>query len=163
MGEVETGSVADRRAVRFASPEEALRDAEMLAAAEEAGRVRCVGNWTVGQALGHIAAWIEYSFDGYPLTAPSEMAERARPLLRTRVLDGHLRAGFRVPGVEGGTAGIERVSAREGLGRLRRAWERLGRESPGREHPFFGAMERAEWVKLQLRHSELHQSFFHVE
>ena len=36
--------------------------------------LRCAGNWTAGQTFGHLAVWIECSYDGYPFRAPAEMA-----------------------------------------------------------------------------------------
>jgi hypothetical protein len=159
--QIDTGKMSDRRAVKFASPREALADADVIAAAEWAGKLRRTGNWTTGQTFGHLAAWIDYSFDGYPLIAPPEMAAKARAALRTRVLDGRMMPGFHIPGVEGGTAGIEEFTLDEGLTRLRRAWRRIEGACPTKEHAFFGPMTHEEWIKLQLRHSELHHSFLH--
>ena len=47
---------------------------EQLAAAEREGRLRSVGNWTLGQTLGHLAAWADYSYDGVPLKVPLSSA-----------------------------------------------------------------------------------------
>jgi hypothetical protein len=153
-------STPDRRPLRFATPAEALADAERLAAADRAGTLRRAGEWTAGQCLGHLAAWIDYAFDGYPFTAPPEMAARARERLPL-VLEKGMTAGVRIPGVEGGTTGTDDLPADEGLARLRRAWARLEASPPPREHAFFGPLTHAQWVQLNLRHSELHQGWLH--
>jgi hypothetical protein len=46
-------ATAKRRKLRFASIDDALIEAERLVAAEREGRLDCVGNWKLGQALGH--------------------------------------------------------------------------------------------------------------
>ena len=49
---VNTGKVADRRVLRFESIDQVLAEVDRLAAAERAGRLRRLGDWTLGQALG---------------------------------------------------------------------------------------------------------------
>ncbi len=151
-----------RRTLRFAGPAEDLADAESIVAADRAGRLRRTGNWTAGQALGHIAAWIDFAFDGYPLTVAPEAALIARQFL-PRILEQGMQAGYRFAGVEDGTYGITKYPADEGLDRLRRAWARLEKQIPPREHAFFGPMTHEQWIQQNLRHAELHQSFFHPE
>jgi hypothetical protein len=49
----------------------------------------------------------------------------------------------------------------QALGEMRAAFERLAKQTPTTPNPIFGAMTHDEWVKLNLRHAELHLSFFH--
>ena len=158
---VDTSSVPGRRSLRFNTPADALADAERLAAAHKAGSVTRLGNWSLGQALGHVAAWIDYAYDGYPFTPPPEMAARARGFL-PRVLEGGMTPGFKIASVEGGTAGILDMDSAIALSRLHRAWARLSASPPTAPagHAFFGPMTHEQWIALNLRHSELHQSFF---
>ena len=67
---VDTGKVAGRRMLRFESPGQIMAEVDRLVEAERAGRLRRLGNWTLGQTLGHLAAWAEYSYTGAPLKAP---------------------------------------------------------------------------------------------
>lgn len=157
---VETKHVKDRRMLHFASIEESLRDAEMLVAAEREGRLVAMGNWTLGQALGHVAGWIGYALDGYPSDLrPAWYMKIVAKLFKRRLMRG-LPAGMRLPGVEGGTKSIESLSAQEGLARLKGAWERLGKTAPTIENPLLGPLGHDEWIAMNLRHAELHQGFF---
>jgi hypothetical protein len=47
-----------RRPLHFNHLDEALGDADNLAAANARGELRCVGNWMGGQILGRVAAWV---------------------------------------------------------------------------------------------------------
>lgn len=162
MEQPSTPQVPQRRAIRFETIDEAIAEARRIAAAEREGRVRRTGAWTVGQNFGHVAAWIGYCFDGYPIAAPEEMIARARARLAV-VLEKGMLGGVRIAGVEGGTAGIEEMSLEEGLTRLVAGFERLQRETPTQAHVVFGELSREDWVKLHLRHAELHFSYLHVQ
>ncbi|CAN5701716.1 hypothetical protein BH11PLA1_BH11PLA1_08540 [soil metagenome] len=150
---------AARRTIRFISSAQALADAATLAAADSAGTLSQTGNWSLGQALNHVAAWMTFALDGYPVAAPPELAARARAA-RTRAFGQGLMAGFSIPGVPGGTAASAPCATACALAALQSAWARFERETPCHPHPFFGDLTPDEWLALQLRHSELHQSFF---
>lgn len=146
-----------RRRITFATPGEALDDAEAIVAADGAGTLRRCGAWTAGQSLGHIAAWIDYAFDGYPFTVDPADAAASRARLGV-VLASGLKPGVRLPGATWGTFGIDDLPAPEALARLRAAWARLVRAEPTRAHAFFGELTHPQWIALNLRHAELHQS-----
>jgi hypothetical protein len=67
-----------------------------------------------------------------------------------------------LPGVPGGTFGIEMLGTDKGLGAMRAAFQRLAKQAPTRPNVIFGSMSHADWLKLNLRHAELHLSFFHA-
>ena len=64
--QVDTTKVTNRRAVHFASLDELLADAERLVQLDAQGKVRPLGNMSLGQALGHLALWMKASIDGIP-------------------------------------------------------------------------------------------------
>ena len=161
-GQVETGRVADRRPLRFARLDDVLADAEALATAERAGRLRRSGNWTLGQTLGHIAGWVGLSFDGMPFKPPFFIRWMLRPMKR-RFLFGSMPPGRRIPRVEGGTLSTDVMPTEEGLTRLRQAFARLQAGPPSLPHMLFGRLTHEEWINAHLRHAELHLSFFRVE
>jgi Protein of unknown function (DUF1569) len=162
--EINTKKVRDRRALRFATVDDVLRDAELLAEAARRGTLRATGNWTLGQALAHLATWVNMPFDGYPeMRRPKWWMRPLRPLMRWWLVNKGFPPGVRIEGVEGGTFGIEPCEIDEGLGRLRAALGRLAREATTKTSPVFGPMAREEWVKFHLRHAELHLSFFHPQ
>jgi hypothetical protein len=151
-----------RRVLRFETLSEAIAEGERIAAAERIGRLTRKGNWRAGQALGHLATWIDFGFDGYPMTAAPEAAAKARARMPVALREG-LFAGIHLPGVPGGTAGTDVLPADEGMRRFRGACKRLERETPTHGHPYFGLLTRDEWFLLHLRHSELHLSYLHPE
>jgi hypothetical protein len=158
---VNTAKVVGRRELRFTTFSEVIADAERLAAAESAGTLKRLGNWTLGQAFNHIATWINFPFEGYPLqlTPPLWVKVMGR-LMKKRLLAGGLRPGFRIPKIEGGTLGIEPISTADGLAKLRAAVARLDSTMPRVPNPVFGAISHDEWKKLHLGHAALHFSFY---
>lgn len=164
MAAIETKHVQGRRVLHFASIDDAVRDARAIAAAEADGKLRALGNWTPGQSFGHIAGWINYAFDGYPADVgnPPWFVRLVMKFMKKRMLRG-MPAGVRIPRVPGGTRSIDPMATDEGLTLLTRAWQRLGSGAPTRPSPLFGPMTHEEWIALNLRHAELHQSFFLIE
>jgi hypothetical protein len=157
-----TKKVRDRRALRFNSLEEVLRDAELLAEAARGGMLRATGNWSLGQTLAHLATWVNMPFDGYPeMHPPAWWMQLLRPVITKWLVHKGFPAGVRIAGVEGGTFGIEPCERDEGLARLRSAYRRLADKVPTQTSPVFGSLTHEEWIKFHLRHAELHLSFFH--
>jgi len=159
---VDTKHVAGRRSLRFERIDDALADAEAMATAEREGRLRRVGNWTLGQILGHLATWVAYAYDGVPVTPPLLIRWIMRPM-KKRFLYKGMPAGVHIPKTPGGTSGTDVLPLEEGLNRYRAACARLKAEAPQRRHPIFGQMTHAEWIAGQLRHGELHLSFVRAE
>ena len=158
MGLVDTGKVSESRKLRFESIDEVLAEVDRLAEAERAGRLRRLGNWTLGQVLGHLAAWAEYSYTGTPLKVPFFIKWILR-LRKRKFLYGTMRAGVKIPGVNGGTLATQPMSLDEALGRMRRVMERLKSEAPTAPNSIFGPLTHEEWIAINLRHAELHLGF----
>lgn len=161
-GTVNTKHVTDRRTLRFSTPDEAIADARALVAAELAGTLRRTGNWTLGQTFTHIAAFLNYPFDGYPPELrPPWFVKLGMKFMKRRFLYKGLPSGFRIPGIAAGTVGMENVPSAEGLARLEKAWARMKAGKPSRPNPIFGDISHEEWLAINLRHAELHQGFAH--
>jgi len=156
---VDTGRVSGCRTLRFASLDELWADVERLAAADRAGTLKRRGNWTLGQALGHLATWGQFAFDGTPLQPPWFIKLILR-MRKKRYLHEGMPRGVRIPKVEGGTLGTEPLALDDGLSRYRAVIDRLRRETPSKPNVIFGPLTHEEWIALQLRHAELHLSFF---
>jgi hypothetical protein len=157
---IDTTKVTDRRVVLLRSLSDLRAEAQRMAAADRAGRMRTTGNWTTGQCLHHLAVWMNAAFDGPPGGRPPLLLRLVGPLMKPMVLRG-LRPGMRIPRVEGGTYGIEVVSTDSGERELLAAIERMERGTPPDRSPVFGRMSKEDWISLHLRHAELHCSFFH--
>ncbi len=153
-------TTATRRPLRFATIDELLGEIDRIVAAEHEGRLRTTGNWTPGQILGHVAAWGEYGYDGYPLQRPPWFI---RVLLRWQVkkyLRQGMPSGVRIPRAPEGTYGTVALPTEEGAGRLRRALQRLQAGEPAKyDSPAFGPMSHEDRIQLNLRHAELHLGF----
>lgn len=157
---IDTAKVADRRTLRYRSIEELLADIDKIVAADGAGTLRRTGNWTAGQIFGHLATWICYGWEGYPMKPPwfiSFILHRKK----TKYLRDGLPSGVRIPRVEGGTTGTEVLSTHEGATRLRHAVARLQSGEPCKHDSAFGPMPHEERIQFNLRHAELHLSFLH--
>ena len=157
-GAADRAKGAGRRALRFESIDQMMAEVDRLVEAERAGLLRSVGNWTLGQALNHLAVWAGYSYTGVPLKLPFYVRWFLR-LRKRKILYGAMRPGVRVPGVEGGTLATEPVPVDEALGRLRRVMNRLKTEAPTIPDTRFGWLTRDEAIAINLRHAELHLGF----
>ena len=159
---VDSRKVKDRRHPRFNDVDEAIRDAQALAQAERQGTLRAVGNWELGQAVGHVAYWARAPFEGYPpMRRPPWLLRVITALLKRRLLTHGFPAGVRIPGTPEGTFGLDRMPTDQALEELRAAFARLASQPPPGENPVFGPLSHDEWIKLNLRHAELHFGFFH--
>jgi hypothetical protein len=155
---VDTGRAKGRRSLRFESIDQVLAEVDRLVQADRAGRLRRLGNWTLGQTLGHLATWAEYAYTGAPLKPPFFIRWILR-LRKQKFIWGPMRAGVWIPRVAGGTLGTDPVPLEEGLGRLRRVLGRLQSEAPTAPHLIFGQLTHEESIAINLRHAELHLSF----
>ncbi len=155
---LDTTKVQNRRTLRFSSLDEMLAEARALAAAPN---LKQIGNWTLGQALNHMAAWIDYPYLGYPpdLIIPEEMKANARAI-KHKLMHEPFTPGEKVPGPSAGTFATEVVPTHIALPSLESAVKRLRAGDPPIPDPAFGKLTAHEWTLMHLRHAELHLSFF---
>ena len=153
---VKTGSVKERRTVRYESLDELLAEAEALTGTN----FKLSGNWTLGQILKHIALVLEASIDGGLAPVPVPIKIVAKLLMRNKFLNGSIPAGFKIP-----SSGRDKfepsadVTTEDALEHLRRGVERCKSEDKRAPHPVFGDLTPDEWNRFNLRHAELHLSF----
>ncbi len=149
-----------RRRLRFNSIAEALAEADRLVVADRAGKLTCVGKWTLGQAIGHLATWAEFAFDGYPLEVQAPLPVRLLlRLFRPVILRNGMTTGVKIGKLPGGTLGLELIETEPALERLRVVFGKLEKASPQIANPAFGIMTHEQWIQLNLRHAELHLGF----
>ncbi len=150
---------ATRRLLRFETIDDVLADIDQLVAAAHAGTLQQLGNWKPGQVFAHVAAWIEYGYDGYPMKTSWFIRMLLRMMLPGLLKNG-LKPGAKIPGVPGGTTGQDDQPIDEAAQRLKKAFLRLkSDEHCPYDSPGFGAMSHADRIRLNLRHAELHMSF----
>jgi hypothetical protein len=152
---VNTRKVSGRRKLRYDSYQDLLNDAERLAVSN----VRTLGNWSLGQVLGHLARAMELSIDGTDFKASWPVRLAARLFFRQRLISGPMPAGFQVPRAARDAFVPPPTSSQTGLAELRRAIDRLHNETDRAPHPVLGELSLDEWDSLHLRHAEMHMSF----
>jgi hypothetical protein len=150
---VQTGKVKGRRQLEFNSYEQILDEARRLAS----GPTRCLGNWSLGQNLRHLAAGMDMALDGPPFKAPF-LIRLVGPLLKKRFLTRPMQSGFQLPSTATKLLPPE-TSSEEGLALLEHAVARLRATSARKPHGVFGTLTNAEWDQLQFRHCAMHLSF----
>lgn len=152
----------ERRNLRFATIDDVLADMDRIVAAERAGMLRCTGNWAAGQVFSHVAAWIQYAYEGYPLSRQSWILRLLLRWMLPSILKKGMPAGGRIPKAPGGTYGAESLPTAVAADRLRAALRRLANREPALyDSPAFGRLSDEERIELNLRHAELHFSFLH--
>ena len=152
---IETKHVRGRRSLHFASFGAMLADAEQLVASPG---IRMLGNWPLERLLAHLTRAIHSSIDGISDRAPW-FVRLIGPLLKRRILDRGMSPGFRLPTPTEARFFPAAASPREALAALRLAAARIEREQMTAIHPVLGRLTHDEWLRLHLRHAELHLSF----
>jgi len=160
MPAVDPKSVAGFRKLRFNSVDACLAEVDRIVAADAAGKARTIGNWTIGQNFAHLAAWIEYGYDGFQVKAPPlPIRWMLKYVLKGRYLRNGLPRGVSIPGVKDGTTGQDAMSTVDGAARYKRALARLMKEPFKHPSPAFGQLTMDEQIQLNLRHAELHLGY----
>ncbi len=156
---IESASTGCRK-LHFETIDQLLEEIDRVVEADRAGQIRALGAWTPGQILGHVAAWIEYGYDGYPM---KRVPWLVRLLLRRQLkkfMKQGMPAGVRIPRVADGTYGIDDMPTEQAAERLRLALGRLQRQEPAKfDSPAFGKLSEDDRIRLNLMHAELHLSF----
>jgi hypothetical protein len=158
---VDTRKVAGRRTLKFTTAAEVIAEIERLSALQRMGKVQQLGNWSLGTTLNHLAEFIDYAYVGFPPDLnPPPVMKFVLKFLKGAFLKRPLPAGYRIPGIEGGTKATQEVGLDEGATRCLHLWRRLATEPPRLTHPIFGTLKHEEWIAGHLRHAELHLSFY---
>ena len=147
-----------RRNIRFHSIEEAVADAERLAA----GAVETTGHYSFGQILDHLARAMDtITGELVPPQVPLPL-RLAASLIRRPLIATSLRPGFKLPPkAQSMLWSSEPVDVATGLRNWKASIERYQRTEPLLPHPVFGKMSREMHNQVQCRHCELHLSFVH--
>ena len=133
-----------------------LSEVDRLAAAKS---VRALGNWTLGQALGHLAAAMDMAVDGATIRPPW-IIRLMGPFFKKQVLK-KMRPGYSLPpGAAKNLVPPASISTEEGLKKFGTALARLKAAPDRAASPFLGRLTQRESDRLQLSHAELHLSFF---
>jgi hypothetical protein len=152
---------AERRVLKFTSLSQVAAEVDKIVAADKAGTLKRTGQWSTGQNFAHLAAFMEYPYEGYPasIANPPWLVRFIVGRMKKKFLYSPMRAGARIPGIKGGTLGAEEMPTAAAGERLKRAIARIDSVAPTKPNPLFGPMTHDEWRAMHLRHSELHLGF----
>src|SRR5947209_14490825 len=136
---VNTSKVQGRRELHFANLDEMLADAEILAAAT---RVKQLGNWTLGQSLGHLANAMDMAVDGAKIRPPWLIGLMGR-IFKKQVLK-KMSPGYNLPpNVAKDLIPQPSLSTTEGIVMFRTAVRRLKATPDRAPSPFLGRLTLA--------------------
>ncbi len=156
----DTTSAGEWRKLRFESIDDCVAEVHRIVAADEEGRLRTVGNWSPGQTMAHVASWIEYAYEGFPIRRPPFFVRWILRLRLKKMLNEGMPRAVRIPGVPEGTTGMDDMETPAAADRLLTALERLASPEPApHDSPAFGRMPHEDRIKLNLRHAELHLGY----
>ncbi len=160
MPSIANAKAPEYRKLRFSNLDELLAEIDRVVAADREGRLKTSGNWTPGQILAHLASWIEYGYNGFPMGKPPWIIRVILGFRLKSYLENGMPRGVKIPGTKEGTFGMDKMSTEDGAKRLKAAIMRLKDNEPyAYDSPAFGKLGDADRVRLNLRHAELHLGY----
>ncbi|MEM9166706.1 MAG: DUF1569 domain-containing protein [Planctomycetota bacterium] len=155
---------AFRRDLAFDSLEQLEVELDRVRRAQHEGTLRTSGNWSAGQALGHLAKWMGWYLDGrFPFTALM-LLRVAGKALRKKIIQTPFKPGLKFKPKTGDLGGDPDYSFEEGWDRLQNQLDRLrAGESLACDTPLVGPVTHEEGLRIQLHHFALHLSFLHPD
>jgi hypothetical protein len=157
---IDTAKVPEYRRLQFKNVDECMAEIDRIVTAENSGKLRRTGNWSAGQILNHIASWINYSYEGFPMKVPWFIRMIIKREVPTYIRDGMPR-GVHIPRTPGGTHATEDMPLDQAADKLRKALKRLKTEPARFDSPGFGKVTEEQRVAMTLRHAELHMGYLH--
>lgn len=151
---------AKKRNVQYANFDEMLVDVSSLA---NGGYIKN-GNWSLGQACGHVAQWMQFPLDGFP--KPPFFMRAIFGVMQVTGMSKRMAAKIISEGFKGGmptapeTVPAENTADAEGVAELQKVVDQLNQHS-GSLHPspLFGEMDMAQHIKVSLLHAEHHFAY----
>ncbi|MDG1873605.1 MAG: DUF1569 domain-containing protein [Mariniblastus sp.] len=146
-----------KRKLKFSDYDEMMVEVQALA---ESGYVSN-GNWNLGQASSHVADWMLFPLDGFPVPPlPIRimfwfMKKTVVPGMKRKILAEGFKGG--VMTAPETVAGSDEYSDQQGQEKLRAAVDRVSSHTGSLyPSPLFGEMDMAMHHKVSLLHAEHH-------
>lgn len=148
----------ERRELRFNSLDEAVAEAERLAA----GEVRVSGNHSFGKILKHLALTHDMATGKIVGPRPPWYMRLMMPLVKGMILKGPVKPGFNLPSsAEAFFWPPGEFEISESLTHLKESVENYKANGPLEVHPVFGKVSREQNYRLNCGHCAMHLSFVH--
>ena len=122
------------------------------------------GNWTLGQSCGHIANWMRYPLDGFPV--PPIPIQMIFWVMKKTVVPG-MKKKILAEGFKGGMMTApesvpkqDATSDQQGVDQLQEVVDRvIAHEGDFHPSPLFGEMDKSMHIKITLLHAEHHLGY----
>ena len=149
---------SERRELTFKTLDEAVADAELLAA----GEVRTTGGHTFAEILKHLALTHEMSSGKIEGPKPPLLLRLLMPLMKKSILNGPVKPGFNLP-KKGESFFWPKgdYDVHEALAHLKESVAYYNEHGPLPVHPVFGKATREQVDRLNCNHCAMHLSFVH--
>ena len=149
-----------KRNLKFNSLDEMMADVRSL---NENGYVSH-GNWTLGQACGHLANWMRYPLDGYPV-APLPirmifwvMKKTVVPGMKRKILAEGFKGGMMT--APESVPKQDEMSDQQGVDQLQEAVDRVTAHNGALyPSPLFGEMDKQMHITVTLLHADHHLGY----
>ncbi len=149
-----------KRQLKFNTLDEMMADVRSL---NEHGYLSH-GNWTLGQACGHLANWMRYPLDGYPV-APLPirmifwvMKKTVVPGMKRKILAEGFKGGMMT--APESVPAQDELTDQQGVDQLQNVVDRLnafqGELIPS---PLFGEVAKPMQIQISLLHAEHHLGY----
>ena len=153
-----------KRKPKFADFDAMMADVNELAAK---GYERS-GNWNLGQACSHVADWMRFPMDGFPV--PPLPIRMMFWVMKKTVVPG-MKRKILAEGFEGGmmtapetVPKAEEFSDQQGVAKLQEVVDRLKVYNGDlHESPLFGSMDKEMAIKVALLHAEHHFGYLEAK
>ncbi len=153
-------SEPEKRALKFDNFDAMLAEVETL----KNGGYTSNGNWTLGQACGHLADWMRFPMDGFPkpplpMRAVFWMMKiTVAPGMKRKILAEGFKGGL--PTAPETVPDAKSFSDEEGIAQLREAVQRLSAwDKELIPSPLFGPMDKEMQTRVSLLHAEHHLGY----
>lgn len=153
---INTSQVAGRRQLKFSNAQDLIDEIDHILAAPS---IQTLGNWSAAQVFEHLRLTASIGVGEFSVPTPLWM-RLAGPLFKPFLLNRPMRSGVKLP------KNIDTLICHpnnEDTQQAGRAFQQIVRRLAQGEgiatHPFLGKMTTEDWIKLQMRHAELHLSF----
>ena len=145
---VKPGKESDRRELHFSSLADVGSELNRIEAAEQAGDLRAVGEWTAGQIFEHLATLFQSSLDGFSFSAPIVVRIVGKFIKRSVLGAKPIAQGVQLRGASKVLIPDTDTTFKDGLSRIRqqdRPHRRRRTHDPPKPHlrrPFTRSMAR---------------------
>jgi len=147
------------RKLTFSNLDEALAEAERLAAADHF----TTGHHSFAQILNHLALANDMVTGRVIPPKMPLLVRLVMPFIRSKILNGPVKPGFKLPKKSESFFWPNRsLNVQDALASFRQSVDHYKKNGPLPVHPVFGKATREQIDQMNLRHAAMHLGFVHT-